>query len=126
MPRKTSTPSYYKLKSKNNAVRACLATDFSAYKATDEEELFNRTKTVPTRINNEKLFSKVVLLSNDTEKLCPGKEGDGTDMCESGAGGHFETDEKVNFLSLTVLGLRILFLKSIIFNVLMTLRACMS
>lgn len=35
-------------------------------------------------------------------------------------------DAKINFLSLTILGLRILFLKTIVFNVLMTLRLWMS
>lgn len=36
------------------------------------------------------------------------------------------TDEKVNFITMTVLGLRLLFLKTVVFNVLMTLRLWMS
>ncbi|KAJ8270255.1 hypothetical protein GJAV_G00112180, partial [Gymnothorax javanicus] len=124
--REASSPSYYKLKSQDGNVSACLATGFSEYNATNEQPLFKSMDTNPTRIKGESYFDKVALLSQASEQSCPGTEGNDTGTCDSGGGGHYETDEKVNFLSLTVLGLRILFLKSIVFNVLMTLRAWMS
>ncbi|CAB1326181.1 unnamed protein product, partial [Coregonus sp. 'balchen'] len=95
-------PSYYTLnsKSKGSNTTACLATDFSAHNATDSETLFNGTEA--TRVNGDSYYSQVAL----------------GDKCKN--------DPKINFLSLTILGLRILFLKTIVFNVLMTLRLWMS
>ncbi|KAM9460506.1 uncharacterized protein ACWYII_011575 [Salvelinus alpinus] len=110
--REKHEPSYYRLNSSNTT--ACLATDFSAHDANTHSE-FNKTEA--TRVNGDSYYSQVALAEN-----CP--EGDGSEKCE--ANWYFDTDAKINFLSLTILGLRILFLKTIVFNVLMTLRLWMS
>nr|ACI68513.1 T-cell receptor alpha chain V region HPB-MLT precursor [Salmo salar] len=111
--REKHEPSYYTLNSSNTT--ACLATDFSAHKANSNSEVFNNTEA--TRVKGDSYYSQVAL-----EKDCT-KE-DGSEKCE--ANWYFDTDAKINFLSLTILGLRILFLKTIVFNVLMTLRLWMS
>ncbi|XP_072560440.1 M1-specific T cell receptor alpha chain-like [Paramormyrops kingsleyae] len=114
--------SFYKLGEGNNTV--CMATGFSKYSALDKEETFSKYKTVPTRIKDEPFFDKVVILEEgDT---CPNSTDEDGKPCNLDFEGTFETDEKINFLSLTVLGLRFLFLKSILFNVLMTIRALSS
>ncbi|XP_045062227.1 T cell receptor alpha chain constant [Coregonus clupeaformis] len=110
-------PSYYTLNSKSNErnYTACLATDFSAHNATDSETLFNGTEA--TRVNGDSYYSQVALGDK-----C--KNDGGSGKCTADL--YFDTDPKINFLSLTILGLRILFLKTIVFNVLMTLRLWMS
>uniref|UniRef100_A0A8C8J1T9 T-cell receptor alpha chain constant domain-containing protein n=1 Tax=Oncorhynchus tshawytscha TaxID=74940 RepID=A0A8C8J1T9_ONCTS len=113
LSREKHDPSYYSLKSSNTT--ACLATDFSAHNATAHLESFNKTEA--TRVKGDSYYSQVALGENCTE-------GGGSEKCE--ANWYFDTDAKINFLSLTILGLRILFLKTIVFNVLMTLRLWMS
>ncbi|XP_061587480.1 M1-specific T cell receptor alpha chain-like [Cololabis saira] len=49
-------------------------------------------------------------------------EEDGVSECSAGV----EPDEKVNLASITIIGLRLIFLKTIVFNVLMTLRLWIS
>uniref|UniRef100_A0AAY4AEW3 Uncharacterized protein n=1 Tax=Denticeps clupeoides TaxID=299321 RepID=A0AAY4AEW3_9TELE len=106
-------PTFYTLK--KNGTTACLATDFSKHDAVNSTEPFEGLES--TRLNGEKLFSAVAIV--ESEDVC---EPEHIGKCESTEA--FETDEKFNFLSLTILGLRILFLKTIIFNVLMTIRIC--
>uniref|UniRef100_A0A8C7LXS3 Uncharacterized protein n=1 Tax=Oncorhynchus mykiss TaxID=8022 RepID=A0A8C7LXS3_ONCMY len=105
-------PSYYSLKSRNTT--ACLATDFSAHNATTHLELFNKTEA--TRMNGDSYYSQVALggenCTEGTFQMMPNHS-----ICMYA---------KINFLSLTILGLRILFLKTIVFNVLITLRLWMS
>uniref|UniRef100_A0A3B3Q3J4 Uncharacterized protein n=1 Tax=Paramormyrops kingsleyae TaxID=1676925 RepID=A0A3B3Q3J4_9TELE len=110
----SAEPSFYKLGEGNNTV--CMATGFSKYSALDKEETFSKYKTVPTRIKDEPFFDEVVIL----------EEGDTCPNSTVFMVFLFSPDEKINFLSLTVLGLRFLFLKSILFNVLMTIRALSS
>nr|ACI66856.1 T-cell receptor alpha chain V region CTL-F3 precursor [Salmo salar] len=112
LSREKHEPSYYTLNSSNTT--ACLATDFSAHKANSNSEVFNNTEA--TRVKGDSYYSQVALEKNCTK--------DGSEKCE--ANWYFDTDAKINFLSLTILGLRILFLKTIVFNVLMTLRLWMS
>ncbi|MFT7818710.1 uncharacterized protein LOC108921646 isoform X1 [Arapaima gigas] len=114
-----SEPSYYQLN--DGETKACMATGFSKYDAVDKKKSFNDSSTNPTRIDGEKYFDKVILKWNDGD--CDPAEGEGAAhttylfMILS----YFPLDEKLNFLSLTVLGLRALFLKSVVFNVIMTL-----
>ncbi|CDQ68500.1 unnamed protein product [Oncorhynchus mykiss] len=112
--REKHDPSYYSLKSRNTT--ACLATDFSAHNATTHLELFNKTEA--TRMNGDSYYSQVALGGENCTEV------GGSEKCE--ANWYFDTDAKINFLSLTILGLRILFLKTIVFNVLITLRLWMS
>uniref|UniRef100_A0A674BFQ2 Uncharacterized protein n=1 Tax=Salmo trutta TaxID=8032 RepID=A0A674BFQ2_SALTR len=124
-------PSYYTLNSSNTT--ACLATDFSSYKANSNLEEYNNTEA--TRVNGDSYYSQVALGENSfTLFIC--------DMIKrlQKISPYLALvtykilitmvfpclDAKINFLSLTILGLRILFLKTIVFNVLMTLRLWMS
>ncbi|XP_076151314.1 M1-specific T cell receptor alpha chain-like isoform X3 [Alosa pseudoharengus] len=111
------TPTYYELEKEKS--KACLATDFRSHNESDNTHPFNNN-TEATRIQGDKLYSKAVIMSEgDT---CPYT---GSNTCEAGPGGDMEPDPKLNFLTLSVLGLRILFLKTIVFNVLMTVRVWM-
>ncbi|KAM7399979.1 hypothetical protein PAMA_004599 [Pampus argenteus] len=113
-PREEYLPSYYKLTENSSAV-ACLAAGFSRHNATESNKLFKGTEAV--RISDDSLYNQVVLIRHDEEK-CKTTAG----VC----GLDLEPDEKVNLMSLTILGLRLIFLKTVIFNVLMTLRLWIS
>lgn len=108
-------PSFFQLRDGNTS--ACLASSFSKHKAVEEsyyEGLFKGTEA--SRISGSGLYNQVALLE-PTEKGCV--DGSGVpDGCE----GDLKPDPTVNTLSLTVLGLRLLFLKTVVFNVLLTLR----
>ncbi|KAK0142911.1 T-cell receptor delta chain C region [Merluccius polli] len=94
------TPSYYKLLSPNGSV-ACLASDFNSNGRTNQTgvDVFTGASEA-SRAPGEAFYSQVAVSADLT---CP-------------------EDEKVNSLSLIMLGLRILFLKAVAFNVLLTLR----
>ncbi|XP_075954591.1 M1-specific T cell receptor alpha chain-like [Anarhichas minor] len=110
-------PSFYKLSDGN--ISACLATDFSRNKAAkDENSLFNKTEAVQMK---DGLYSQVALLSSQQELDTCDLAADNSDACEA-----LQPDPKVNLMSLTILGLRLLFFKTVVFNVLMTLRLWMS
>uniref|UniRef100_A0A4W5NR51 Uncharacterized protein n=1 Tax=Hucho hucho TaxID=62062 RepID=A0A4W5NR51_9TELE len=112
-------PSYYRLNS--NKTTACLATDFSAYNANEHLTFFNKTEA--TRVNGDSYYSQVALSDNCTEgkfQMMP-NHSILPYVCAL-----FVNITCINFLSLTILGLRILFLKTIVFNVLMTLRLWIS
>ncbi|XP_062337960.1 M1-specific T cell receptor alpha chain [Osmerus eperlanus] len=102
-------PSYYELK--NDETTACLATDFSPFNSS----IFS-DRTEATRMEGDTYYSQVALRqkcpSNNTYEACTAQG--------------IESDVKTRFLSLTILGLRILLVKTIIFNVLMTLRVWIS
>ncbi|XP_046884205.1 M1-specific T cell receptor alpha chain-like isoform X3 [Hypomesus transpacificus] len=109
--RESKEPSYYQLK--NNETTACLATDFSSFNSTQvDTSIFNNEAT---RMKEDPYYSQVAL-----NKKCPYNNNQ---TCTADG---IESDGKTRFLSLTILGLRILFVKTIIFNVLMTLRVWMS
>ncbi|KAL2097854.1 hypothetical protein ACEWY4_007061 [Coilia grayii] len=120
-PRDKSEPKYHELKANGtNGPKVCLATDFSSHNATDNDPRFPKNNIEATRITGDNYFSKAVIMS--TGDTCPIT---GMKQCKNDAGDGYEPDEKLNFLSLSVLCLRILFLKTIVFNVLMTIRVWM-
>ncbi|XP_053738315.1 M1-specific T cell receptor alpha chain-like isoform X3 [Synchiropus splendidus] len=109
-------PSFFRLDGENMV--ACLATGFTRHKAvndSDQRELFELTDAA--RITGSSMFSQLALL-NDADK----------DKCEAGiviedpCDEVVETDEKMNLTTLTLLVLRLLFIKTLVFNVLMSLR----
>uniref|UniRef100_A0A672Y5N9 Uncharacterized protein n=1 Tax=Sphaeramia orbicularis TaxID=375764 RepID=A0A672Y5N9_9TELE len=109
-------PSYYKLE--GNGTSACLATGFSRNNGTIDKPLFNTSEA--ERIHGDSLYNDVVLTGPENQDQCKGETQvltvkPSTETCQ---------DPTVNFVSLTVLGLRLLFIKTVIFNVLMTLRLC--
>ncbi|KAM9809241.1 uncharacterized protein ACBT44_012570 isoform 1-T4 [Syngnathus typhle] len=97
---------------------ACLATGFSLHKATAKAgkgHMFEESH--PVRISDDSLYNQLALLShNDT---C--EEGDsGPGRCPDALG----PDKTVNLLSLAVLALRLVFVKTLVINGVMTLRLC--
>ncbi|CAK6982165.1 igV_TCR_alpha and Ig domain-containing protein isoform X16 [Scomber scombrus] len=113
-PKEVFEPSYFILTdpgddNKTSIGSWCLATGFTQQNITNNKtnwDLFNKTEAV--RIDGDSLYNEVVPLAPGTNDT----------RCMS--------DEKVNLMSLTILGLRLLFLKTVVFNVLMTLRLWMS
>lgn len=96
---------------------SCLATDFTKhneFNITDSPFL----ETSAVRYSGQSYYSSFKFSSNDCKE---------TGVCSSSGGGtDLERDEKVNFLSLGIFWLRILFLKTVVFNVLVTFKAWMS
>ncbi|XP_058488894.1 M1-specific T cell receptor alpha chain-like [Solea solea] len=115
-------PSYFYLE--NQQSRACLAAGFSPHKATLTHELFktNSTKaSEPVQISGDSLFNQVVLVGEDQGDTCDPSRNK-TSVCA----GTLDKDPTVNSVTLIVLALRLLFFKTVVFNVLMTLRLWMS
>ncbi|CAI5677029.1 unnamed protein product [Oreochromis niloticus] len=120
-PRVEYKPSYFKLGEGDDA--ACLATGFSRHNAASNQhpyfQKFNTTKAVAISPNLD-LYNQVVFPGDDAED------------CESPPNGDspcvdvLEPDPKVNLMSLTILALRVIFIKTIIFNIIMTLRLWIS
>lgn len=119
---------------KEDKARACLITDFSSHNISVTLNGAN-IYGVPSVIEGDKQYSVVAFLPESTERSnfnckvngkTTGDNNDIENVCESDLAYVFESDEKLNSLSLMVLGLRVIFLKSIAFNVLMTVRAWMS
>uniref|UniRef100_A0A3Q1HQS4 Uncharacterized protein n=1 Tax=Acanthochromis polyacanthus TaxID=80966 RepID=A0A3Q1HQS4_9TELE len=122
-------PYYYKLQEGDTTV--CLATGFSRYNATTDHEdygkLFNDTEAA--RISPDlSLYNQVIFPKDKNDKLenCEGK----TVCSKCFLGLIFAmwlfADPTVNGMSLTILALRVIFLKTIIFNILMTMRLWIS
>lgn len=108
-------PSFYKFQ--DNSTSLCLATGFSRLRAADKEknETFSNI-TGAVRIDGDSLFNQVAYLSSEESGQCE-TEGGPVDCDDS-----LQPDPQVNLVSLTVLGLRLLFMKTVVFNVLLTLR----
>ncbi|XP_060137330.1 M1-specific T cell receptor alpha chain-like [Zootoca vivipara] len=138
---KTSEPSIYKLqpsKEGDRDISACLITDY-----------FPAPITVGADINNSEKVNGSVVVVKENGKETPSygtvvwgkgkKAGDcyaeynntrfqpesaeAATTCSEKTTGGFETDERLNLLSLTVLGLRVIFLKCVAFNLLFTFHA---
>nr|CAB39545.1 T-cell receptor alpha chain [Gadus morhua] len=102
-------PKYYQLGS--NGTKACLATDFSSYNRTNGTIGFDNTSEA-SRAPGEAFYSQVAV--NTESGTC----GEGNGTCKRG----FGPDKEVTSMSFIMLVLRVLFLKAVAFNVLMTLR----
>ncbi|RXM96717.1 T-cell receptor alpha chain C region [Acipenser ruthenus] len=122
---------------KEGKARACLITDFSFHNIS--VNLGAADVPIETSvIKGDKQYSVVAFLPESKVRsnfkcnvvvngsMTTGHNNDIENVCESDLAYVFESDEKLNSLSLMVLGLRVIFLKSIAFNVLMTIRAWMS
>ncbi|XP_042574505.1 M1-specific T cell receptor alpha chain-like [Cyprinus carpio] len=108
--KKVEPPAFYKFND------YCLATDFTQHNAVNET-LKNVT---PVRYSGKDYYSSFSF---------SGSENCRETNCMSGSSSqndNFETDEKTNYMSLGLYWLRILFLKTVVFNVLMTFKAWMS
>ncbi|XP_048019675.1 M1-specific T cell receptor alpha chain-like isoform X7 [Megalobrama amblycephala] len=105
-------PDYYKLG------ESCLATDFTNH---SEVKFGSVTPVRYTGKTYEKFYSSFAFKVG--EDACDEKDG-----CKGGSSGQsdMEFDEKINFMSLGLFWLRILLLKTVVFNILMTFKAWMS
>lgn len=113
-------PAYFKVGEGENS--ACLATGFSRHNGTTNH------KTYKEEFNNSKPVAISPILDLYNQVIFP---ADGGNACEEGRNqteciDNLMPDEKVNLMSLTILGLRVIFIKTIIFNILMTLRLWIS
>ncbi|KAM9719376.1 M1-specific T cell receptor alpha chain-like isoform 5-T5 [Menidia menidia] len=106
-------PDFFQLE--GNGTSVCLATGFSRLNATRHHPDFRGTE--PARISADSLYSQAALAGaagcQNSSQIQP---------CPS----ELLPDPAVNLVSLTVLGLRVILLKTVVFNVLMTLRLWLS
>ncbi|XP_041659000.1 M1-specific T cell receptor alpha chain-like [Cheilinus undulatus] len=120
-------PSVYKLNDEQDTTKACLATGFTRINKlnTTTFPLFNGTEAVMAleegEEQSESVYTQVVTLTTQTETQC-----DQLAAVSGGCGDSLEGDLLVNLMSLTVIGLRLIFIKTVIFNVLMTFRLWIS
>ncbi|KAG7524874.1 hypothetical protein JOB18_018136 [Solea senegalensis] len=114
-------PSYFYLENQQSS--ACLAAGFSPHNATLTHQLFKKdpTKAEPVQISGDSLFNQVALVSEGQGDTCDPNRNK-TSVCA----GTLDKDPTVNSVTLIVLALRLLFFKTVVFNVLMTLRLWMS
>ncbi|XP_049931025.1 T cell receptor alpha chain MC.7.G5-like, partial [Epinephelus moara] len=116
-----SKPSYYKLQTaipsddESTNLTVCLATGFNRHNASD-------FKPEAVMIKGDSLYNQVTLVSSPKECGLAETDLGGSPTCED----KLEPDAKVNLMTLTIMGLRLLFIKTIVFNVLMTLRLWIS
>ncbi|XP_065132708.1 M1-specific T cell receptor alpha chain-like [Paramisgurnus dabryanus] len=106
-------PSIYKVND------SCLATDFTRHDAVDSDSAFS-DQNVAVRYEGKSTYSAFALGTAD--------QCQETGTCTVGSSNHenaIESDEKMNFMSLGIFWLRILFVKTVVFNVLMTFKAWM-
>nr|XP_029137990.1 uncharacterized protein LOC114921745 isoform X11 [Labrus bergylta] len=110
-------PSYHKLQGNDSA--ACLATGFTQINEVNET-LFKGTEAV--RISDGSVYTQVAVLTTEDKK----QKCDELAASSGDCGDPLNRDPMVNLMSLTVVGLRLIFIKTIIFNVLMTFKLWMS
>nr|XP_029137984.1 uncharacterized protein LOC114921745 isoform X5 [Labrus bergylta] len=116
-PREKHEPSYHKLQGNDSA--ACLATGFTQINEVNET-LFKGTEAV--RISDGSVYTQVAVLTTEDKK----QKCDELAASSGDCGDPLNRDPMVNLMSLTVVGLRLIFIKTIIFNVLMTFKLWMS
>ncbi|OWK50208.1 hypothetical protein RLOC_00006927 [Lonchura striata] len=135
-PKITPSPSVYRLTSKDDqGLEMCLITDYSPEKLTlhSAEQHTSAVVEVATMENSEESSYLSTYWAKRDELHCAAShegfgelEGDDPEsgasaVCVTGLSLQFRTDEHLNTLSLSQLGLKIVLMKAIIFNVLMTM-----
>ncbi|XP_063210824.1 M1-specific T cell receptor alpha chain-like [Chroicocephalus ridibundus] len=135
-PNITPSPSVYRLTSKDDEdLEMCLITDYSPEKLTlkSADKQTNAIVEVATSENKQEASYLSTYWNKKHAMQCGASYEDLGDLegedpesgdsavCVTGVSLHFRTDEKLNMLSLSQLGLKIILMKGIIFNVLMTM-----
>ncbi|XP_053821379.1 M1-specific T cell receptor alpha chain-like [Vidua chalybeata] len=135
-PKVTPSPSVYRLTSKDDqGLEMCLITDYSPEKLTlnTAEQHTSAVVEVATMENSQESSYLSTYWAKRDELHCGAShegfgELEGEDpesgasaVCVTGLSLHFRTDEHLNTMSLSQLGLKIVLMKAIIFNVLMTM-----
>ncbi|KAM6387859.1 M1-specific T cell receptor alpha chain-like isoform 3-T3 [Pluvialis apricaria] len=130
------SPSAYRLISKDDEdLEMCLITDYSPEKLTlnSANKQTNAVVEVATPENKQEASYLSTYWAKKDEMQCGANhegfgELEGEDpesgasaVCVTGMALHFRTDGNLNMLSLSQLGLKIILMKGIIFNVLMTM-----
>ncbi|XP_038163453.1 M1-specific T cell receptor alpha chain-like [Cyprinodon tularosa] len=126
-------PQYYQLQ--DHDTKVCLATGFTRHNLTEKNVDFKDTSASPIRDyrgDPTGYYNQVVFLEGDKNcselklmiysYVCFTVINKPDDKCTSTV----DPDEMVNLASLTIFGLRVIFMKTVIFNVLMTLRLWIS
>ncbi|KAJ6652373.1 hypothetical protein lerEdw1_011603 [Lerista edwardsae] len=129
-----SKPSVYQLKPANEDVElsACLFTDYSPDNievSADGSEFVKVNSSVLSVEGKEASYGTVLWNNQPKHMACVATYNGEKFMANSGTADvcsekpiSFQTDERLNLLSLTVLGLRVIFFKSVALNLLLTLR----
>ncbi|XP_074747831.1 uncharacterized protein LOC141953260 [Strix uralensis] len=132
----TPSPSVYRLISKDDEdLEMCLITDYSPKKLTlnsPEKETSAIVEVATSENKQESSYLSTYWAKKDELQCGADHEGFGklesedpesgaSTICVTGMSLHFKTDENLNMLSLSQLGLKIILMKGIIFNVLMTM-----
>ncbi|XP_070412164.1 M1-specific T cell receptor alpha chain, partial [Nothobranchius furzeri] len=118
-PKEQHKPEYYILRDKDDSPKLCLATEFTRQNATMDHRLFNDTE--PARNpKDHRFFSQVAFLKDGDETSC--EERLDAPTCEAS----LEPDTMVNLATISISILRLIFIKTVVFNVLMTLRLWIS
>ncbi|XP_051496541.1 T cell receptor alpha chain MC.7.G5-like [Apus apus] len=135
-PNITPSPSVYRLTSKDDEdLEMCLITDYSPEKLTLNSADKQTSAIVEVAISENKQeasYLSTYWAKKDEMQCGANHEGFGelegedpesgtSSVCVTGVSLHFRTDENLNMLSLSQLGLKIVLMKGIIFNVLMTM-----
>ncbi|XP_054870509.1 uncharacterized protein LOC118469336 isoform X3 [Amphiprion ocellaris] len=121
-PKDEFEPYYYKLQDDETTV--CLATGFSRHNATsnhtDYSEEFKKTEAGRISSPDPALYNQVIFPTDNGEQC----EASGTESgpCED----TLTPDPMVNGVSFTILVLRVIFLKTVVFDILMTMRLWIS
>ncbi|XP_065603713.1 T cell receptor alpha chain MC.7.G5-like isoform X9 [Cyrtonyx montezumae] len=136
LPNITPSPSVYRLTTADDKdLEMCLITDYSPEKL-DLSSVDSKTETVvevaTSKNKHEASYLSTYWAKKDEMKCDAKHEGFGvlkgedpeagaSTVCITGMSLHFKTDENLNMLTFSQLGLKIIFMKVIIFNVLMTM-----
>nr|AAO88988.1 T cell receptor alpha chain [Stegastes partitus] len=120
-PRAEYKPSYFKLQ--HDGTTACLATGFSRHNAAlghrNYSNLFNDSEAV--RISPDLALYNQVIFLDDSEDACEESSGEDVPCVDT-----MSPDKTVSMASVAVLGLRVILFKTIVFNVLLTMRLWIS
>uniref|UniRef100_A0A663DN19 T-cell receptor alpha chain constant domain-containing protein n=1 Tax=Aquila chrysaetos chrysaetos TaxID=223781 RepID=A0A663DN19_AQUCH len=135
-PNVTPSPSVYRLTSKDDEdLEMCLITDYSPEKLKTKaaDKRTNALVEVATPENNQEVSYLSTYWAKKDEMQCGANhegvgelkgedpESGASTVCVTEVSLNFRTDENLNMLSLSQLGLKVILMKGIIFNVLMTM-----
>ncbi|XP_056368128.1 M1-specific T cell receptor alpha chain-like [Oenanthe melanoleuca] len=135
-PKVTPSPSVYRLTSKDDQnLEMCLITDYSPEKLdlnSAEQHTSAVVEVESAESSKESSYLSTYWAKRDELHCGARHEGFGelqgedpesgaSAVCVTGLSPHFRTDERLNTLSLSQLGLKIVLMKAVLFNVLMTM-----
>uniref|UniRef100_A0A8C3GKW6 T-cell receptor alpha chain constant domain-containing protein n=1 Tax=Cairina moschata TaxID=8855 RepID=A0A8C3GKW6_CAIMO len=137
-PKVVPSPSVYRLTTKDDEdLEMCLITDYAPnnlqVKSNSADRKTEAVVEVATSENKQEASYLTTYWAKKDKMDCgaedenarklEGKdpESGASTVCVTGMSPHFKTDENLNMLSLTQLGLKIILIKGVIFNVVMTI-----